>query len=80
VVYGGRLGDPVDCRYHGRVVVVGECRRLNWRSIRITPPKSGISFWGADIYIGVRYVKGNFDTAPDVLFDNGMHIGFKVKF
>ena len=34
----------------------------------------------ADIYLGVRYVKGNFDTAPDVLFDNGMHIGFNLKF
>lgn len=34
----------------------------------------------AEVYLGVRYVKGNFDTAPNVLFDNGMHVGFDVKF
>ena len=34
----------------------------------------------AEVYLGVRYVKGNFDTAPNVLFDNGMHVGFHVNF
>ena len=34
----------------------------------------------AEVYLGARYVKGNFDTAPNVLFDNGMHVGFHVNF
>jgi hypothetical protein len=43
--------------------------------------KAGYQFTReAEIYLGVRYVKGNFDTAPNVLFDNGMHVGFNVKF
>ncbi len=53
---------------------------MNWRSIRVAPSKPGISFWEADIDVGAPYVKGNFDTTPDVLFDNDMHIGFKARF
>jgi hypothetical protein len=34
----------------------------------------------AEVYFGARYVKGNFDTAPNALFDNGMHVGFNVEF
>ena len=76
---GGGLGDPANCRYHDRVVV-GECRQVNWRSIRVAPSEPGISFWEADIDVGEPYVKGNFDITLDVLFDNDMHIGFKARF
>jgi len=34
----------------------------------------------ADIYVGARYVKGEYKNAPDVYFDTGMHIGFTLKF
>ncbi|SVE45506.1 uncharacterized protein METZ01_LOCUS498360 [marine metagenome] len=76
---GNGLGDPANCRYHARVVV-RECRQVNWRIIRIAPSEPGSSFWEADIIVGAPYVKGNFDTTPDVLFDNDMHIGFKARF
>jgi hypothetical protein len=34
----------------------------------------------ADIYLGARYVKGNFDNDTTVLFDNGMHVGANIRF
>lgn len=34
----------------------------------------------ADLYIGYRYVKGNFSDAPSVTFDDGGHIGFTIRF
>ena len=34
----------------------------------------------AEIYLGVRYVKGNFDAAPQLLIDDGAHIGFSIRF
>ncbi|TDJ47960.1 MAG: hypothetical protein E2O52_01965 [Gammaproteobacteria bacterium] len=34
----------------------------------------------ADIYIGARYVKGEYNKAPDVRFDTGMHIGITLRF
>ena len=33
-----------------------------------------------DVYLGVRTVKGEFDAAPDITFDNGLHIGFRLSF
>ncbi len=34
----------------------------------------------AEVYLGVRYIKGDFDGAPNVVFDDGMHIGFSINF
>ena len=35
----------------------------------------------ADIYIGARYVRGEYDDGlPDVRFDTGMHIGMTLRF
>ena len=34
----------------------------------------------ADIYIGLRYVKGDFDNNTKVEFDDGANIGFNVRF
>jgi hypothetical protein len=34
----------------------------------------------ADIYIGLRYVKGNFDNGTKVDFDDGANIGFSIRF
>ena len=34
----------------------------------------------ADVYVGARYVKGHFKRAPNALFDNGMHVGVRVRF
>ena len=34
----------------------------------------------AEIYLGVRYVKGDFNARPEVRFDDGMHIGFSIRF
>ncbi|MDP6436804.1 MAG: YfaZ family outer membrane protein [Gammaproteobacteria bacterium] len=33
-----------------------------------------------DIYIGARYVKGEFDNDSDPLFDNGLHLGMNLRF
>ena len=34
----------------------------------------------ADIYVGARYVRGEFDNGTDVIFDNGAHIGVNIRF
>jgi hypothetical protein len=34
----------------------------------------------ADIYIGARYVKGEYKKAKDARYDNGMHIGMNLRF
>jgi len=35
----------------------------------------------ADVYIGARYVRGEYDKgAPKSLFDTGMHIGLSLRF
>ncbi len=36
--------------------------------------------WDAEIYLGVRYVKGDFNATSKVLFDDGVHIGFSIRF
>ncbi len=33
-----------------------------------------------DVYLGVRSVKGEFDNSPDITFDTGIHIGFRLTF
>lgn len=34
----------------------------------------------ADVFIGTRYVKGEYDGAPDARFDTGMHAGIHLRF
>ncbi len=34
----------------------------------------------ADIYVGARYVAGEFDNGTDVTFDNGLNIGINIRF
>jgi len=34
----------------------------------------------ADIYIGARYVRGDYDDVPDARYDTGMHIGINLRF
>jgi hypothetical protein len=34
----------------------------------------------ADIYIGLRYVKGDFDNGSKAEFDDGANIGFSIQF
>jgi len=34
----------------------------------------------ADIYVGARYVKGEYKNAPDAYYDTGMHIGLTLRF
>ncbi len=34
----------------------------------------------ADAYIGVRHVKGDYDDAPDVKYDSGLHVGLALRF
>jgi hypothetical protein len=34
----------------------------------------------ADIYVGVRYVKAEFDNNSSQLIDNGMHLGIDLRF
>lgn len=34
----------------------------------------------ADVYVGARYVKAEFDNASSLLFDTGMHIGINLRF
>jgi len=34
----------------------------------------------ADIYVGARYVKGEFDNDTQQTFDSGMHVGINLRF
>ena len=34
----------------------------------------------ADVYVGARYVNGDFDNGSDVTFDNGLNVGFNIRF
>lgn len=34
----------------------------------------------ADVYIGARYVKGEYKKAPDARYDTGMNIGITLRF
>lgn len=34
----------------------------------------------ADLYLGMRNIRGEFSNAPDVTFDTGLHIGIKLNF
>ena len=34
----------------------------------------------ADIFVGARYVKAEFDNDSEQLFDNGMHLGMNLRF
>lgn len=34
----------------------------------------------ADIYLGARYVRGDYKDAPDAYYDTGMHIGLTLRF
>ncbi len=34
----------------------------------------------ADVFVGARYVKGEYDSAPDVKFDTGLHVGINLRF
>lgn len=34
----------------------------------------------ADIYVGARYVRGEYKKAPDAYYDTGMHIGLALRF
>ena len=34
----------------------------------------------ADVYLGARYVQGEYDNAPDAKLDSGLHIGINMRF
>ncbi len=34
----------------------------------------------ADIYLGARYVKAEFENKPDLTIDTGLHLGLRLKF
>ncbi|MDJ0927273.1 MAG: YfaZ family outer membrane protein [Gammaproteobacteria bacterium] len=34
----------------------------------------------ADIYVGARYVRADYDKAPKAYFDTGMHLGLSLRF
>ena len=34
----------------------------------------------AEVYLGARYTRADYDNRPDVLFDTGLHAGFNLRF
>lgn len=34
----------------------------------------------ADVFIGARYMRGNYDKAPNAYYDTGMHLGVSLRF
>ena len=34
----------------------------------------------AEVYVGARYTRADYEDGPDVLFDTGLHAGFNLRF
>ena len=34
----------------------------------------------ADVYVGARYVRAEYERRPDSYFDTGMHLGLNIRF
>lgn len=62
--------------YAPRVLGIGDIEKLQDYSIRA----SYNVLKQADVYIGARYVRGDYDKAPQAYFDTGMHIGVALRF
>jgi hypothetical protein len=71
-----RVSIRVDAYYAPDILTLSDLEKYEDYTIRL-----GYNVLeNADIYVGARYVKGEFDNDTDVLFDNGMHVGMHLRF
>lgn len=63
--------------YYGpQVLGIGEVEKLEDYELRAAYNL----LRNADAYIGVRYVKAEYDQAPRAYFDTGLHVGVNLRF
>ncbi len=59
-----------------KVLGIGDAEKLQDYAIRL-----GYNVLrNADVYVGARYVKGEYDQAPDAYYDTGLHLGVNLRF
>ncbi len=71
-----RLSVSGSAYYAPSILSIGDMEKYQEFSIRV----SYNVLRQADAYIGARYVRGDYDDAPDVRYDTGMHIGMTLRF
>lgn len=71
-----RLSIRVDAYYAPDILTVLDMEKYEDFTIRL-----GYNvLHNADVYVGARYVKGEFDNDTEALVDNGMHVGLHLRF
>ena len=71
-----RLSVRVDGYYSPEVLSINDLDEYHDYSIRFAYNL----LREADIYVGARYVKGEFDNDTEQTIDNGMHVGINIRF
>ena len=71
-----RLSLRVDAYYAPEVLSIKDLEKYEDYTIRLAYNL----LREADLYIGARYVKGEFDNDSEATFDNGMHAGISLRF
>ena len=71
-----RLSLRTDLYYSPKVLSIGDLENYEDYSIRLAYNV----LREADLYIGARYVKAEFDNDTDQNLDTGMHIGINLRF
>jgi hypothetical protein len=71
-----RLSVSGDIYYAPKILSLGDAEKYEEYAIRV-----GYNITReADIYIGARYINGEYKQAPRALYDNGMHVGISLRF
>lgn len=74
--YHNRLSLRADVYYGPDILTTLDLERYEDYTVRLAYNllKNG------DVYVGARYVRGEFDNGSDRLFDNGVHFGVNIRF
>jgi hypothetical protein len=71
-----RISVRADAWFAPDVLTIGDLEKYEDYSIRLA-----YNFLRqADVYVGARYVAGEFDNGSDVTFDNGLNVGINIRF
>ncbi len=62
--------------YAPEVLGVGEIEKLQDYGLRLAYNV----LKQADVYVGARYVRGDYEAAPSVRYDTGLHLGVALRF
>ena len=80
VKYTPRQYDRINVRGHAYfapdVLSIGDMEKYGELGLRV-----GYNLMReADVFVGARYVRGEYKKAPDARFDTGMHVGISLRF